>query len=324
MDVTATMQRVTLALALCWLPGVALADYVAMQEYAGMDCISGQEGCLWTSVDGDYSTCSSECGVAAATFDSDFSGVWAQHCDDCSGSGSTCDEFDCATCNSCVNYDWDESVYYECVSSGDQSSPAPTISPAPMPTVDCNLSDDYTGHAWFWALFGFSWFGCCIASWTFGIIGLCNAPKLGTGQPLCCGCSPSNTYNANVCLSGGNFFMFLMYLIVVLIGGMLTGGMLAYVVDIGGMLTYVVLGGVTAAAAVQLKQKKEHWNAPIGVQPYGQPAHGQPHSQPVMGQPVMGHAVMGAPVQGMPVQGMPVQPAMGGPVMVNGQPMKTY
>ena len=113
--------------------------------------------------------------------------------------------------------------------------------------------------------------------------------------------------------------MFLMYLIVVLIGGMLTGGMLAYVVDIGGMLTYVVLGGVTAAAAVQLKQKKEHWNAPIGVQPYGQPAHGQPHSQPVMGQPVMGMSV-----QGTPVQGMPVQPAMGGPVMVNGQPMKTY
>ena len=145
---------------------------------------------------------------------------------------------------------------------------------------------------------------CCIASWTFGIIGLCNAPKLGTGQPLCCGCSPSNTYNANVCLSGGNLFMFFMYLIVVVI---IVGH-----VDIGGMLTYVVLGGVTAAAAVQLKQKKEHWNAPIGVQPNGQPAHGQPHSQPVMSQPVMGQLVVGQQVQGQyamgtAITGRPVQ-----------------
>ena len=37
----------------------ALADYVVMQEYEGLDCISGQEGCSWTSVDGTYSACSS-------------------------------------------------------------------------------------------------------------------------------------------------------------------------------------------------------------------------------------------------------------------------
>ena len=44
----------------------------------------------------------------------EMSNLWAQHCDDCSGSGSTCEEFDPATCNSCVNYDWGESMYYEC------------------------------------------------------------------------------------------------------------------------------------------------------------------------------------------------------------------
>ena len=118
------MQRVTLALAL-WLPGVALADYVAMREYDGLNCISSEQGCRWTSVDGAYSSCtenepSSECGVAAATFISDMSSLSAQHCDDCSGSGSSCEEFDTATCNSCVNYDWGggekESVYYECFS----------------------------------------------------------------------------------------------------------------------------------------------------------------------------------------------------------------
>ncbi len=194
------MQRVTLALAL-WLPGVALADYVAMREYDGLNCISSQQGCRWTSVDGAYSSCtenepSSECGVAAATWwaytaykgycanvhnsdvddteygcngredcdaddtcvayeaatatstdatctrnpeavsgtgddegstcfvktkaGSDMSSLSAQHCDDCSGSGSSCEEFDTATCNSCVNYDWGggekESVYYECFS----------------------------------------------------------------------------------------------------------------------------------------------------------------------------------------------------------------
>ena len=42
------------------------------------------------------------------------SNLWAQHCDDCSGSGSTCEEFDPATCNSCVNYDWDTSGVHEC------------------------------------------------------------------------------------------------------------------------------------------------------------------------------------------------------------------
>ena len=148
---------------------------------------------------------------------------------------------------------------------------------------------------------------CCIASWTFGIIGLCNAPKLGTGQPLCCGCSPSNTYKANVCLSGGNFFMLCIYLIVVL-------GMWGHP-DIGGIVTYAVLGGVTAFAAVQLKQKKEQWDVLVDAQSFG---------QPVQGQPVMGTVITGQPVQGMPVQGMPVQPAMGDPVMVNGQPMKTF
>ena len=160
-------------------------------------------------------------------------------------------------------------------------------------------------------LFFLIWLGCCIASWTFGIIGLCNAPNLGTGQPLCCGCSPSNTYKANVCLSGGNFFMLCIYLIVVL-------GMWGHP-DIGGIVTYAVLGGVTAFAAVQLKQKKEQWDVPVDAQSFGQPVQGQP----VQGQPVMGTVITGQPVQGMPVQGMPVQPAMGDPVMVNGQPMKT-
>ena len=170
---------------------------------------------------------------------------------------------------------------------------------------------DNTALIIIWILFTAIWLGCCISSWTFGIIGLCNAPKLGTGQPLCCGCSPSNTYKANVCLSGGNFFMLCIYLIVVL-------GMWGHP-DIGGIVTYAVLGGVTAFAAVQLKQKKEQWDVPVDAQSFGQPVQGQP----VQGQPVMGTVITGQPVQGMPVQGMPVQPAMGDPVMVNGQPMKT-
>ena len=170
---------------------------------------------------------------------------------------------------------------------------------------------DNTALIIIWILFTAIWLGCCISSWTFGIIGLCNAPKLGTGQPLCCGCSPSNTYKANVCLSGGNFFMLCIYLIVVL-------GMWGHP-DIGGIVTYAVLGGVTAFAAVQLKQKKEQWDVPVDAQSFGQPVQGQP----VQGQPVMGTVITGQPVQGMPVQGMPVQPTMGGPVMVNGQPMKT-
>ena len=59
---------------------------------------------------------------------------------------------------------------------------------------------------------------CCIASWTFGIIGLCNAPKLGTGQPLLLrGLSPSSTYDANVWLKRGNWCMCLMTLPVAIV-----------------------------------------------------------------------------------------------------------
>ena len=36
-----------------------------------------------------------------------------------------------------------------------------------------------------------------------------------------------------------------------------------------GCLTYVVLGCGSRYTAVQLKRKKEHWDVPIGVQPYG-------------------------------------------------------
>ena len=132
-----------------------------------------------------------------------------------------------------------------------------------------------------WILFSITWLGCCIASWTFGVIGLCNAPKLGTGQPPCCACQPSCLFNANMGLAGGNFFMLLVYLIVVL-------GMWHHP-DVGGILTYTVLTGVTAIAALQLHQKKALWNAPVTNQVTG---------APVMGAPVMGTPVTGAPVMG--------------------------
>ena len=191
-------------------------------------------------------------------------------------------------------------------------------------------------HGWFiWELLSAIFYCCLIASLTFGIMGLWNARRvLGTGQQLCgAPLSASTMYNANVYLSGCNLFMLIMNIIVVMVETEYN-----YVHN-DRAVYHGVLGGVTAAAAVQLKQKKEHWNAPIGVQSYGQPAHGQPHSQPVMSQPVMGQLVVGQPVQGqyvmgtvitgqpvqgMPAQRMPVQPAMGGPVMVNGQPRKTY
>ena len=137
-----------------------------------------------------------------------------------------------------------------------------------------------------WILFSITWLGCCIASWTFGVIGLCNAPKLGTGQPPCCACQPSCLFNANMGLAGGNFFMLLVYLIVVL-------GMWHHP-DPGGILTYTVLTGVTAIAALQLHQKKALWNAPVTNQVTG---------APVMGAPVMGAPVTGAPVTGAPVMG---------------------
>ena len=43
-----------------------------------------------------------------------------------------------------------------------------------------------------------------------------------------------------------------------------------------GCLTYAVLGSCGSRyTAVQLKRKKEHWDVPIGVQPYGDRAINQ-------------------------------------------------
>ncbi len=171
-------------------------------------------------------------------------------------------------------------------------------------------------------LFTVIWLGCCIASWTFGIIGICNAPKLGTSQPPCCACSASCVFGANVGLAGGNCFMLLVYLILVL-------GIWGHP-DVGAILTYITLCGVTTTAAVMLYQKKALWNAPVGVQPVmasGRSAvTGQVTGAPVVGQPVMGQPGMGQPVMGQPVMGQPVmgQPVMGQPMMVNGQPIKTF
>ena len=166
-------------------------------------------------------------------------------------------------------------------------------------------------HGWFiWELLSAIFYCCLIASLTFGIMGLWNARRvLGTGQQLCgAPLSASTMYNANVYLSGGNLFMSIMNIIVLNVTW--CDEEVCYYSEGSGI--HVLLGGVTAAAAVQLKQKKEHWNAPIGVQPNGQPAHGQPHSQPVMSQPVMGQLVVGQQVQGQyamgtAITGQPVQ-----------------
>ena len=136
------------------------------------------------------------------------------------------------------------------------------------------VTEDHTFWIVMWILFSITWLGCCVASWTFGVIALCNAPKLGTGQPLCCACKPSCLFSANMGLAGGNFFMLLVYLIVVL-------GMWHHP-DVGGIVSYTVLTGVTAIAALQLHKKKALWN----------------QVAPVMGAPVMGNVVMGAPVMG--------------------------
>ena len=168
-------------------------------------------------------------------------------------------------------------------------------------------------------LFTVIWLGCCIASWTFGIIGICNAPKLGTSQSPCCACSASCVFGANVGPAGGNCFMLLVYHL-----SSRHMGPPRRRRD----PTYI-RSAVTTTAAVMLYQKKALWNAPGGVQPVmasGRSAvTGQVTGAPVVGQPVMGSQVWasqsGQPVMGQPVMG---QPVMGQPMMVNGEPIKTF
>ena len=182
----------------------------------------------------------------------------------------------------------------------------------------------------FWELLTLIFAFCIIASLTFGIMGLWNARRvLGTGQQLLplelavlelqlrvrvrgAPLSASTMYNANVYLSGCNLFMLIMNIIVEIVW--------AYGDNVRVVL-HGVLGGVTAAAAVQLKQKKEHWNAPIGVQPNGQPAHGQVAQRGVIqgtvlqGQVAQGSVIQGTVLQGQVAQGGVIQgTVVGGPI----------
>ena len=186
-------------------------------------------------------------------------------------------------------------------------------------TVGEECGDCCEDHTWvwiFWIMMVLIWLGCCIASWTFGVIGFCNAPKLGTGQPLCCSCSAACVFGANAGLAGGNCCMLIFYLIIVL-------GVWGHP-DIGGIVTYIVLTGITATAAVMLHQKKAQWNVPVGVQPVNHSVMASGRNaatgQVTMGAPVMGQPVLGQPMTLQPV-GQPVmgQPVAGQAVMVNGQ-----
>ena len=169
--------------------------------------------------------------------------------------------------------------------------------------LEKNECPDHVLLFFLWILFVLIFITLCACSWTFFVISLCNYPKLGSGQELCCAncCSPPVWFKISVGLVFCNLVLFIV---------------MCVFNDIGGLVCYLLMMIGTAVAAGLLKSKQASWNQATGPTAM---AGGQVQMGPIVGQPVLGQPVLGQPVLGQPVVG---QPPMGQVVVGQTLPVK--
>ena len=131
-----------------------------------------------------------------------------------------------------------------------------------------------------WILFVIIFITLCGCSWTYVVLTLCNYPKLGSGEPLCCAncCSPPVWFKINIGLALSNLILFIILCFVEA----------PWWPD---LVCYLFMMIATAVAAGLLKSKQASWDrANAGHVVDGRPVQ---MGSVVVGQPPMAQVVVG-------------------------------
>ena len=131
-----------------------------------------------------------------------------------------------------------------------------------------------------WILFVIIFITLCGCSWTYFVLTLCNYPKLGSGEPLCCAncCSPPVWFKINIGLALSNLILFIILCFVEA----------PWWPD---LVCYLFMMIATAVAAGLLKSKQASWDrANAGHVVDGRPVQ---MGSVVVGQPPMAQVVVG-------------------------------